>query len=353
VQHETSSVVRFVAPGVVDVVETPPLRPDRGFVRVRTLYSGISAGTELTGFLGTNPYLHGRWDGEQRLFVPGEPTLAYPIVGWGYEEVGEVVEAGAGVTEPALGKRVWGMWGHRSDGVLPVEVARAQRIPPDADIRLGVFARVGAVALNAVIDADMHVGETVVIFGQGVIGLLATQLARLSGAEVVAVDAAAERLAVAKRFGAKHVVLVPEASAAQRVREFTGGRGADVCIELSGTYPALHEAVRTVCYGGRVVAAGFYQGGGGALRLGEEFHHNRVEIIASQISGPPARYAHRWTKERLHSDFMRLAVTERVDPLCLITQTVPVAQAQRAYERLAAGDPATLQVILDFSKEAT
>lgn len=197
----------------------------------------------------------------------------------------------------------------------------------------------------------MHVGETVAIFGQGVIGLLATKLAQLSGAEVVAVDAAKERLDVATRFGADHVVLAPTESAAEFVRELTGGRGADVCIELSGAYPALHEAVRTVCYSGRVVASGFYQGGAGALQLGYEFHHNRVEIVGSQISGPPARYAHRWTKDRLHADFVRMAVTGRVDPLPLITDTVPVADVQQAFETLAAGDPATLQVLLDFSKE--
>ncbi len=167
--------------------------------------------------------------------------------------------------------------------------------------------------------------------------------------EVVAVDLAPERLAVAGRFGADHLVPAREVAPAERVRELTAGRGADVCIELSGTYPALYEAVRTVCYSGRVVAAGFYQGGGEALRLGEEFHQNRVEIVGSQVSGPPVRYSNRWSRERLHREFMRLAVAGRVDPLPLITHTMPVAAVQRAFETLAAGDPATLQVLLDFA----
>lgn len=331
------------------MVPAAPFAAEPGFVRIRTVYSGILAGTELTAFLGTSPYLHRRWDAGQRLFRPGEPTLTYPITGWGNEEVGEVVETGAGVTEPAVGERVWGIWGHRSDGLLPAEVARGQRIPPGADIRLGVFARPGAVALNAVIEADVHVGETVAIFGQGVVGLLATRLVKLSGAEVVAVDLTPERLAAAERFGADHVVPAGEVPAAERVRDLTAGRGADVCIELSGTYPALNEAVRTACYSGRVVAAGLYQGGGEALRLGEEFHQNRVEIVGSQVSGPPVRYSNRWTRERLHREFVRLAVAGRVDPLPLITHTVPVAGVQRAFETLAAGDPATLQVVLDFT----
>jgi threonine dehydrogenase-like Zn-dependent dehydrogenase len=87
------------------------------------------------------------------------------------------------------------------------------------------------------------------------------------------------------------------------------------------------------------------------LRLGDEFHHNRVEITGSQISGPPARYAHRWTKERLHNDFIRLVLSGRVDPLPLITSTLPVAHVQQAFEALADADPATLQVLLEFTEE--
>ena len=68
------------------------------------------------------------------------------------------------------------------------------------------------------------------------------------------------------------------------VREWSGG-GVDAAIEISGSDRALHEAVRSVVVEGLVVASGFYQGGAANLRLGEEFHHNRVRIVASQISG--------------------------------------------------------------------
>jgi 2-desacetyl-2-hydroxyethyl bacteriochlorophyllide A dehydrogenase len=318
---------------------------------MKTLYSGISAGTELTAFLGTNPFLHRRWDAQRRLFGAGDASLTYPLVGWGYEQVGEVVELAADVTSVSVGDRAWGIWGHRSDGILSAQMAAAQTIPASADVRVGVFARVGAVSLNAVIEADIHPGETVAVFGQGVIGLLTTQLARVNGADVVAVDRTAERLEVAKRLGAERVVRSPEEDAAGIVRDLTDGRGADVCIELSGAYPALHEAIRTACYGGRVVAAGFYQGDATGLRLGEEFHHNRVELVGSQISGVPARYAHRWTSDRLHREFMQLAVDGRVDPVALISHTLPAAQVQRAFEAIAAGDPSTLQVLLDFTEE--
>jgi 2-desacetyl-2-hydroxyethyl bacteriochlorophyllide A dehydrogenase len=341
-------IVRLAAPGVVELSETASLRPGPGEVRVRTLFSGISAGTEMAAYLGTSPYLHRRWDAEQRLFKTGDASLTYPIAGWGYQECGRIAEVGAAVSEEHVGELVWGLWGHRSDAVMPVEQALVQRLPNELDPRLGIFARVGAVALNAVIDADIHVGETVAVFGQGVIGLLATQLVALSGARVVAVDAQPTRLAMSTRLGATQIVLVPTNSPAELVRDWTGGRGADVCIEISGSYAALQEAVRTVCYSGRIVAAGFYQGDAEALRLGEEFHHNRVEIVGSQISSPASRYTNRWSKERLHHEYMRLIAERRITPTDLITHVLPAEQVGDAFVLLAEADPDVLQVVLDF-----
>jgi 2-desacetyl-2-hydroxyethyl bacteriochlorophyllide A dehydrogenase len=339
-------VVRFVRPGEVELTESPRPEPAADQVLVRTLYSGISAGTELTAYLGTNPYLHRRWDPERRLYVSGARTVDYPVDGWGYEEVGVVERVGADVESPRPGQVVWGLWGHRGYAVLPAETARHQVLPPGVDPVRGVFARAGAVALNALIDADAHLGETVVVFGQGVIGLLATRLAVLSGATVVAVDAVPERLAAGRDLGAAHT-LGPD-SVAEAVRELTGGRGADVCVELSGVYGALHEAVRAVCYNGRVVAAGFYQGEGAALRLGEEFHHNRVQIVASQISGVAPAHGGRWDRDRLHRGFMALVADGRVDPGPLVTHVIAAEEVGRAFALVAERPPDLLQAVLDF-----
>jgi 2-desacetyl-2-hydroxyethyl bacteriochlorophyllide A dehydrogenase len=351
VTEHLERVVRIVAPGRADLAATEPLAPGPGQVRLRTLYSGISAGTELTTYCGSNPYLHRRWEPGRRLFLEGAASVTYPVVGAGYEEVGEVVELGPAARGVVVGDVVWGIWGHRSDGVLPAAAAARQLLPAGTDPVVGVFARAGAVALNAVIEADLHVGETVAIFGQGVIGLLATRLATLNGARVVAVDLQPGRLRTSERFGAAYTVAAADRSAAEAVRALTSDRGADACIELSGTYPAVQEAIRTCCYGGRVVAAGFYQGEGGALRLGEEFHHNRVELVSSQISGPPARYSHRWTRERLHEGFMDLVIDGRVDPLPLISHIVPASKVAQAYATVAAGGDDLRQVVLDFRQE--
>jgi 2-desacetyl-2-hydroxyethyl bacteriochlorophyllide A dehydrogenase len=342
-------VVTFARPRevVLDEERDPPLAP--GEVRVETIYSGISAGTELTAYRGTNPYFNKRWDPERRLFVDDGTTFAYPAAGWGYEEVGRVIEVGAAATVPA-GALVWGAWGHRSSAVVAAERAAQCVLPEGLAPVAGVFARVGAVALNAVHDADVHIGEVVGIFGQGVPGLIAAQLVALSGATVVAVDAISRRLELAASFGADRVVDPARERPADVMKELTAGRGADVAIEISGSYEALAEAIRATAFGSRVVAAGFYQGPAADLRLGEEFHHNRIQVVSSQIGGVAAGLEHRWDRSRLEQTVIRLAAEGRLRLEPLVSHVLPFERAADAFRLLDDGTPDAVQVVLEFSR---
>jgi 2-desacetyl-2-hydroxyethyl bacteriochlorophyllide A dehydrogenase len=355
-----SQVVQFTGPRKVEVAEVSPpdLPPDH--VRVRTRYSGISAGTELTAYRGTNPYLSRSWDPSARLFTDGASSMAYPVSGWGYSEVGVGVEIGpeaAGTPGlPDVGDLVWGIWGHRSDAVLPASRIVGRRLLDGLDPLAATFGRVGAVALNAVLAADIHLGEVVTVFGQGVLGLLVTRLATLSGATVVGVDAMPQRLARSTAFGAAEAIDARAAEVAPRVRaltaaQCTGNMGADVAIEMSGAYSALHEAIRTVGVGGRVVAAGFYQGEANGLRLGEEFHHNRVSLVCSQIGGVPQQLALRWDEERLQRVFLQQVANKAIDVNSLISHVMPVHEAADAYRLLDQRPADALQVILEFPEE--
>jgi 2-desacetyl-2-hydroxyethyl bacteriochlorophyllide A dehydrogenase len=345
-------VVQFTGPRQVEVAEHPsaPLPP--GHLRVRTRYSGISAGTELTAYRGTNPYLTRTWDAEARIFRDGAPGMEYPVAGWGYSEVGEVTEVSPDVAgspgTPAVGDLVWGIWGHRSEGVVPAEKLNGHTLPAGLEPLAGAFARVGAIAYNAVLASDIHLGEDVAVFGQGVIGLLTTRLAQLNGARVTAVDALDGRLEWAERYGASHTLDARTDDVAERVRESTDGAGADVAIEISGVYPALHEALRSVTVGGRVVASGFYQGDGAGLRLGDEFHHNRVQLVCSQIGGVPQQLVGRWTVDRLQQTFLRLVAEGQVDVKSLVSHVVPVADAADAYVLLDERPQDALQMVLEF-----
>lgn len=346
------SMVSFTSPCVAEVVPDPErsLGPDE--VRLRTLYSGISAGTELTAYRGSNPYLTKKWDEGRRLFVDGETTFSYPVDGWGYEEVGEVVEVGSQAHGVHVGDRIWGTWGHRTETVQQTDRAAARVLAPGADPRIGIFSQIAAIGLNVVLDADIHIGETVAVFGLGVPGQIVAQLARLNGGRVIAVDGIAARRELALELGADLVLDPSDGEVAERIRELTAGRGADVCLEVTGNYRALHEAIRSVAYSSRVCAAGFMQGDGVGLRLGEEFHHNRVSVICSQISGVAPALQHRWDGFRLAKTAMDLATAGRLRLLELITHTMPLAEAGAAFALLHEHPERALQVVLSFDDEA-
>jgi threonine dehydrogenase-like Zn-dependent dehydrogenase len=346
-------LVELTAPRVVGLRDYPTPHPGPGEVRVRTIYSGISAGTELTIYRGTNPYLEKAWDPRTALFLPGSrfmtgsQTFRYPVDVWGYSEVGVVEATGSDASGLRLGDVVWGIWGHRSHAVLPAAKLIGHALPADIDPIVGTFDRVGAVALNAVLASGVCLGESVAVFGLGVIGLLATQLLISQGADVLAIDTMPYRRDLAAKFGATPFS-VRNGDLALAVREFTGGRGADRVIELTGAYPALHEAIRVAGVSGTVIAAGFYQGPATALALGEEFHHNQVTLVSSQIGNVPAALRDRWSRDRLHETVMRLCVSGRLDPSPLVSHVIPARQAADAYRLLDSPPADLLQVILSF-----
>jgi len=343
------SVLVFEAPHQIRIAAEQERALAADEVRLRTLFSGISAGTELTAYRGTNPYLHKRWDGNRRLFVADDRAgPEYPLLGWGYEEVGEIVEVGEGVADLMAGQRVYGTWGHRTSHVATAEYARARILAPQVDPVLGIFSRIGAIALNSILDAQINLGETVAVFGMGVVGQLVAQLARLSGAQVVAVDLIDARLELAHRLGAHVAVNGGAQSPAEAIKELTGGRGADVCIEASGSTAALNEAIRACAYSAKVVAMGFFQGEARALLLGEEFHHNRINIVCSQISGVGPELKYRWDALRLSTAFMELIAGGRLDLAPLITHVAPLEQAASLFELLDQRPEQVIQAVISF-----
>lgn len=333
----------------IQEVEDRPLAANE--VRLRTLFSGISAGTELTAYRGSNPYLHKRWDANRRLFVPDANTsMQFPVAGWGYEECGEVVELGADVTRVKQGDVVYGTWGHRTHHVVTEEYAAGRIQPPGLDPILGIFSQMGAISLNGVLDAAIRIGETVAVFGLGTPGQIVAQLARRSGARVIGVDPIRLRREMACQLGAVDEALSPaESGVAEHIRALTGNRGADVCIEASGAYSALQEAIRTAAYSAKVVSMGFFQGQGQALYLGEEFHHNRVNVVCSQIYGVSPELTYRWNTDRLVHTFMDLQAQGVLNLRPIITHVLPFSASAEAF-RICDMEPETaVQVVLDFS----
>jgi Zn-dependent alcohol dehydrogenase len=275
--------VRILENGEVDCHSYPVAPLADGRVRVRSLRTAISPGTELT-YLGrgaTNPFLHRRWDPELRLFVEGASTVAYPIV-FGYRAAGVVVESRT--PRVSEGAHLFGKWRHTEFTTLDGADAEAQLLPDDLSDDDGLdLGQMLPIALNAVAFAEgKHAGAPAVVFGCGPIGLLTAQVARATGAKpVYAVDRLAPRVDIARTLGLEAVAA--EADVAARLKRSHGADGIPVAFECTGSASALQEATRVVRRRGSVVALGFYQGDAAGLRLGEEFHHNGVQIRSGQI----------------------------------------------------------------------
>jgi threonine dehydrogenase-like Zn-dependent dehydrogenase len=322
--------VRILETGEVDCHSYPVAPLADGAVRVRSARTAISPGTELTyvGRSATNPYLHRRWDPDLRLFRDGAPSVAYPIV-FGYRAAGVVVESRT--DRVPEGARVFGRWRHTEFTTLAAADAETQLLPSELSFDDGLdLAQMLPIAINAVAFADGWEREgPVVVFGCGTIGLLVAQVAKATGAHAVyAVDRLSARLEIARSVGIEPVS--PVGDVAARLKQELGAEAIAVAFECTGSAAALGDAMRVVRRRGRVVAVGFYQGDATGLRLGEEFHHNGVEIRSGQIGNPHLSF----DAQTLRARSLELARSGKVVLGGLPRLELPVEEASAGFAAL-------------------
>ncbi len=350
------SVLMFAGPREISFQTETGAQLGPEDVRIETLYSGISRGTEMTLYRGTTPYLEKTYDPDLKLFRTGaEPTWKYPLA-FGYENVGRIIETGTHARGYAVGDIVFTPMPHAEQLVMNTtqtgpffgSLVPILKLPPELPPEHGVFLPLLGVAYNALLDGQLLIGESVAVFGAGVIGLLAIQLCRRAGAEqVFAIDPIDSRRALALRVGATHA-FNPSGNddLAVAIRELTAGRGADLAIEASGAYPALQESIRTVGYNGRVVVSSYLVGPGTPLHFGEEFHHNRVRLLSSQSFGVAAELSNRWDPARRTQTC--LALLPRLELAPMLTHRFPFSEAARAFQLLDHHPDEVLQVVLEY-----
>jgi threonine dehydrogenase-like Zn-dependent dehydrogenase len=325
--------------------EEPALQPNE--VRVRSIVSGIKSGTEMSLYSGDTPFLNQQFDTFLRLFRPALEKGLYPC-NLGSWLVGEVVEIGSAVRMFRVGERVHGGLAHR-----PTNVCKEENLYPlKAEIKpeTMLFTDPAIFALQAVHDAQIKVGDAVAVFGMGALGLLAVQIARMNGAEhVYAVDVLPNRLELACRLGADEALDASACDAGFEIKQRTGGKGVDVAIEISGAYPALQAAIRSVHAGGLLVTASYFKGNGHQLNLGAEWHHNRLTLISSMpVWGMPHRNYPMWDLRRIERTALHMLESGRlvVDPL--VGRRFPYTQAVEAYRFIDERPGDAVKVLLDY-----
>ena len=310
----TARAFWVAAPGRGDIREEPLPPVTAGDVRVRTLWSGVSRGTESLVFNGRVP--ESEW---ARMRAPFQAGHFPAPVKYGYASVG-VVEQGPA---PLLGRTVFALYPHQTHYVVPADAVRV--VPEGVDPARAVLTANMETALNGVWDAEVKPGDRVAVVGAGAVGCLVAWLAgQVPGTDVTLVDVNPLRASVAGALGVRFA-----ASAA--------GMEADVVLHTSGVPAGLIAALDAAATEARIVEMSWFGDQAVSLPLGGAFHARRLSIVSSQVGAVAASQRTRWTHARRMAVALQLLSDARLD--VLITGESAFDDLPETMARLAAAPP--------------
>jgi len=329
------------APRDIAAGDIPRPQPGADHVLVRVTNSGI-CGTDYKIYSGAIP-------------------VSYPRV-MGHEMTGEVVDAGAAsgvragdrvVVDPQLycgtcfhcrigqthlcpkgiliGRDVNGGFAE----LVAAPAGHVFRLPDSIDSPTAPLIQVLTTCLHAQQQIAFRPGEAVVVFGLGVTGQLHVQLAKAAGATpVVGITRSADKRSLADSLGAD-LTMAGDEAAVERVREATGGRGADVVIETTGMLPSVASAVRMTRSGGRVLLFGIITAKEGALPF-YDLYFKELSLVGARVA-------------RSEDYPAAIALVERGDVRLapLVSNVMPLAELDAAVSMLGSDNGARMKIILE------
>jgi threonine dehydrogenase-like Zn-dependent dehydrogenase len=344
----------------VDEVPAPALRS--GAVLVANRYSLISAGTERMKVETGKMSLVGKARSRPDLVKKVLKTLQTEGIGATYRKVmarlespsplgyscaGEVIAVGSEVVGIQVGDRVacaGAEHAHHAE-IVCVPQNLVALIPDGVPYEHAAFTTVGAIALHGVRQADVQLGDSVVVIGLGLVGLLTVQLLKASGARVFGIDVNPARCELAQQLGADRVALRAD-DVVGLVRDFTHGYGADVVMLTAGgsTNDPIELAGELARDRGKVVVVGLLK-----MDVPQRLYYEKeLTVLLSRSYGPgrydpvyeemgidyPIGYV-RWTERENMREFLRLLAERKVQVEPLITHRYPIERAAEAYNLLA------------------
>lgn len=333
-----------VAPKTLELREYDDPSPGPGQVKVKTEFAAAKHGTEMAYYKGyANP--RGTLDREYLLFRPGAPMVSYPA-GVGNMCVGTVVEVGPDVTKLAEGDRVFEHSCFREVCVWPETV---RKLPEGVSWKAAVCVDPAEFALGAIRDGNVRMGDAVAVFGLGAIGQYCVQMAKRTGADpVIGIDLFELRRDVAAKHGADLVIDPTEGDVGVRIKDATEKRGVDVSIDFSGSYEALHEAIRCVAFGGTVVAGAWPGACTGGLDLGAEAHFNRPNLVFARSCSDPSRDHPRWDVMRIWDVCQRMLFAGELHCEDIVQPVVPFSRILEEYPKIDTDPGANLKLGVEF-----
>ncbi len=327
---------RFHAPLTWQEVPEPALGPRDVLLRVRA--NGLCA-TDLKiadGLVPTVslPHIPGHEAAGEVVAVgaetpdlqPGDHVTVYPTEGCGFCDHCRLGQENYCATAPRTGFELNGGFSQ----YMRVAGRNAVKIAPETPwAEAAIIPDAMASVYHALTQrARVQAGETVVIVGVGGLGIHALQLARLRGARAIAADVAPDKLQGAAGFGPDEIVNSREESLPRRVKELTGGRGADVVVESVGgaaVAAALPDSIGCLKLGGRLVALGY--------NYGVPLAVDTADLIYGQWSILGARAS---TLQDV-VEVVRLVEQGRLKPV--VSEQFPLAQVEQALARLRESPP--------------
>jgi threonine dehydrogenase-like Zn-dependent dehydrogenase len=326
----TNTPVAFWATGVGtgELRDEQVGEPGPGQVLVRTLWTGVSRGTEALVMRGEVPESE-----HERMRAPFQSgAFGFPVK-YGYLNVG-VVERGPA---PLVGRTVFTLFPHQSEFV--VDAGAVTLVPDAVPARRAVLAGAVETALNVLWDAAPALGDRVTVIGAGMIGCSIARLARgIPGVEVQLVDVDEARRPVAEVLGVGFAA--PESAAPDR----------DIVIEASGTQEGLRRALELAATDGAVIVASWFGSRPVTLELGADFHARRLSIVSSQVGEVAAARRGRRTRR----DRLELALRLLDDPAfdVLLDGSAPWTELPEVMAALATGSGAGLCTTIDWTARA-
>jgi len=315
----------YVREGVAEIRTTSLSIPPEGFALVRSVFTGISRGTERLVLAGKVPEAE-----RVRMRAPlQEGAFPFPVK-YGYCAVG-VVEAG-----PAemIGRTVFCLHPHQDWFLAPLDMLVP--VPEDVPSRRATLAANMETALNAVWDSGAGPADRIVIVGAGIVGLMVTALAvRIPGADVTVIDIAEDRRRLVESFGARFATA-----------PFSASAGADVVFHTSVSAAGLNAAIASAGLEGTVVEMSWYGDREVPALLGGAFHSQRLKLVSSQVGQVSATHRPRWTYRRRMEAALRLLADERLD--ALVADEISFADAPTALPRILGPEASGLAPVIRY-----
>jgi len=314
----------FTSPGVAELVDREIPTVGDHQVLVRLAVSAISSGTERANL-----------SGEINISIYDHFTEAHFPRACGYSSSGVVEKVGAGVKDFKPGDRIAVSWGTHSR-YLVLDEDQVHHIPDEVSHEEAALALIGTFPLAAIRKCHLEIGESAIVMGQGVLGMIAVQLLKAAGAvPIIAADPSEEKRKIALKNGADYALDPYDPGFASRVIELTEG-GAQVAIEVTGIGKALDQVLDCMRNMGRVALLGCTRHSDFTIDYYHKVHGKGISLIGAHTQMRPRTEssAGLWTT---HDDIMTLMKLEKNRMIRLgdlIQETHKPEEAFAVYDRL-------------------